>query len=53
VGSIMNPCHATYVKDGAVSWTQSFALLHDTGKATYPELILAQDRSFFLNGVKI
>lgn len=53
VGSIMDPTEARYIKDGAVSWVPSFGLLHDTGKATYPELIIAQDRSFFVNGKKI
>jgi len=52
VGSIMDPVQATYVKDGAVSWVQSFALLRDDGKRVYPELILATDRGFYLNGKK-
>lgn len=50
VGSIMDPTHAKYVKDGSVSWTMSFALLHDTGKHVYPELVTATDRKFWLNG---
>ena len=52
VGSIMDPTHAKYVKDGAVSWTMSFALLHDDGKRTYPELITADNRQFMFRGVK-
>lgn len=52
VGSIMDPTHATYVKDGAVSWVMSFALLRDDGKRVWPELITANDRSFWVNGVK-
>lgn len=52
VGSIMDPNHATYVPDGAVNWTMSFALLRDDGKRVYPELITATDRGFFLNGSK-
>lgn len=52
VGSIMDPCHATYVKDGAVSWTMSFALLRDDGKRVWPELVTANNRQFFVNGVK-
>ena len=52
VGSIMDPSHAKYVKDGAVSWTMSFALLHDDGKRTYPELIVADNRQFIYNGTK-
>jgi len=51
-GSIMDPVQATYVKDGAVSWVQSFALLRDDGKRVYPELILTTDRGFYLNGKK-
>jgi len=35
-----------------VSWVMSFALLHDDGKRVYPELILADNRQFMLNGVK-
>lgn len=52
VGSIMDPTHAKYVKDGSVSWTMSFALLHDTGKHTYPELVLANNRQFYFQGNK-
>lgn len=52
VGSIMDPVAATYVKDGAVSWTMSFALLRDDGKRVWPDLILASNRQFWLNGVK-
>lgn len=52
VGSIMDPVKATYVKDGAVSWTMSFALLRDDGKRVYPELITAVDRGFYFQGVK-
>jgi len=52
VGSVMDPTHAHYVKDGSVSWTMSFGVLRDDGKRVYPELILATDRGFFLNGVK-
>jgi len=52
VGSIMDPTHAKYVKDGSVSWTMSFALLRDDGKRIYPELITAVDRGFWLGGRK-
>ena len=52
VGSIMDPVRATYVKDGAVNWVMSFALLRDDGKRVYPELITMVDRGFWLNGVK-
>lgn len=52
VGSIMDPTHAKYVKDGAVSWTMSFALLRDDGKRVWPELVTAVDRGFWLNGIK-
>jgi len=52
VGSLMDPTCAHYVKDGSVSWTMSFGLLRDDGKRIYPELIVANDRGFFLNGVK-
>lgn len=52
VGSIMDPTTAKYVKDGAVSWTMSFALLRDDGKRVWPELILANNRQFWINGKK-
>lgn len=52
VGSIMDPTAAHYVKDGAVSWVMSFALLRDDGKRVWPELITANNRQFWLNGKK-
>jgi predicted phosphodiesterase len=52
VGSVMDPTHAHYVKDGAVPWTMSFAIIRDDGKRVYPELITAYDRGFYLNGRK-
>jgi predicted phosphodiesterase len=52
VGSIMDPVRATYVKDGAVNWVMSFALLRDDGKRVYPELVTMVDRGFWLNGKK-
>lgn len=52
VGSIMDPVRATYVKDGAVNWVMSFALLRDDGKRVYPDLITMVDRGFYINGQK-
>lgn len=52
VGSIMDPTHAKYVKDGSVSWTMSFGLLRDDGKRIYPELVTMNDRGFWFNGKK-
>lgn len=52
VGSIMDPSHARYVKDGSVSWTMSFAVLRDDGKRVYPELVTAVDRGFYFEGRK-
>jgi predicted phosphodiesterase len=52
VGSIMDPTHARYVKDGSVSWTMSFGILRDDGKRVYPELVTAVDRGFWFNGQK-
>lgn len=52
VGSIMDPTHATYVKDGAVSWQMSFAVLRDDGKRVFPELITMVDRKFYFEGVR-
>lgn len=51
-GSIMDPVAASYIKDGAVSWVMSFALLRDDGKRVYPELVTMVDRGFYLNGKK-
>lgn len=50
VGSVMDPVKATYVKDGSVSWTMSFAVLRDDGKRVWPELITAVDRRFWFEG---
>lgn len=52
VGSIMDPTHAKYVKDGSVSWTMSFGVLRDDGKRIYPELVTMNDRGFYFNGKK-
>jgi predicted phosphodiesterase len=52
VGSVMDPTHAHYVKDGSVPWTMSFAILRDDGKRVYPELITAYDRGFYFEGKK-
>lgn len=52
LGSVMDPVQATYVKDGSVSWTMSFGVLRDDGKRVYPELILATDRGFYVDGKK-
>lgn len=49
-GSQMDPVQATYVKDGAVSWVPSFAILRDDGKRTFPELITFNDRFAYVNG---
>jgi predicted phosphodiesterase len=51
-GSIMDPVAASYIKDGAVSWVMSFALLRDDGKRVYPELVTMVDRSFYFGGKK-
>jgi len=51
-GSIMDPVAASYIKDGAVSWVMSFALLRDDGKRIYPELVTMVDRSFYCAGKK-
>ncbi|AUG87373.1 metallophosphoesterase [Streptomyces phage ZooBear] len=52
VGSVMDPTHAKYVKDGSVSWVMSFGLLRDDGKRVYPELVTMVDRGFWFNGTK-
>lgn len=52
-GSIMDPVRATYVKDGAVSWQQSFAWLEDDGKRVWPELVTLVDRLGYLKGQRI
>jgi len=52
VGSIMDPTEAKYIKDGSVNWQMSFAVLRDDGKRVWPELVLANNRSFFYNGTK-
>lgn len=52
VGSIMDPTEAKYIKDGSVSWTMSFGIIRDDGKRVWPELVLANNRSFWVNGQK-
>jgi predicted phosphodiesterase len=52
-GSIMDPVQATYVKDGAVSWQQSFAWLEDDGKRVWPELVTLVDRLGYFKGERI
>ena len=53
VGSIMDPVAATYVKDGAVSWQQSFAWLEDDGKRVWPELVTLVDRLGYFKGDRL
>ncbi len=52
-GSIMDPVQATYVKDGSVSWVQSFAWLEDDGKRVWPELVTLVDRLGYFKGERI
>lgn len=52
VGSIMDPNHAKYVKDGAVSWTMSFGVLRDDSKRVWPELVTMHNRQFWFEGKK-
>lgn len=52
-GSIMDPVAATYVKDGAVSWQQSFAWLEDDGKRVWPELVTLVDRLGYFKGERL
>lgn len=53
VGSIMDPVEATYIKDGSVSWVQSFAWLEDDGKRVWPELVTLVDRLGYFKGERI
>lgn len=53
VGSVMDPVAATYVKDGAVCWQQSFAWLEDDGKRVWPELVTLVDRLGYFKGERI
>lgn len=52
-GSIMDPVYASYVKDGSVSWQQSFAWLEDDGKRVWPELVTLVDRLGYFKGERI
>lgn len=52
-GSIMDPVQASYVRDGSVSWQQSFAWLEDDGKRVWPELVTLVDRLGYLKGERI
>lgn len=53
VGSVMDPVAATYVKDGAVSWQQSFGWLEDDGKRVWPELVTLVDRLGYFKGERL
>lgn len=53
VGSIMDPVQATYVRDGSVSWQQSFAWLEDDGKRVWPELVTLVDRLGYFKGERL
>ncbi len=50
LGSLMDPKHARYIKDGSVSWQMSFGFLRDDDKRVWPELITMVDKTFFFNG---
>lgn len=50
VGSIMRPETATYIADGAVSWTHSFGILLEDDGVVYPELVTAHAGSFTYGG---
>lgn len=50
VGSIMRPETATYITDGAVSWTHSFGLLHEEDGVVFPELVTAHRGGFMYAG---
>lgn len=52
-GSIMDPVQASYVKDGSVSWQQSFAWLEDDGKRVWPELVTLVDRLGYFKGERV
>lgn len=50
LGSTMDPAQAGYVKDGSVSWVQSFGWIEDDGKRVWPELVTMVDRIFHFKG---
>lgn len=53
LGSTMDPNAATYIRDGAVSWQQSFAWLEDDGKRVWPELVTLVDRLGYFKGQRL
>lgn len=53
LGSTMDPTQVTYVKDGSLSWTMSFAWLEDDGKRVWPELVTLVDRLGYFKGQRV
>lgn len=52
VGSVMDPTHARYVKDGSVSWTMGFGFIRDNGKEVWPELVTFNRGQCYFEGQK-
>jgi hypothetical protein len=50
VGHGMDMSKASYLKDGYATWAQAFGLVHHDGTHAYPELIMAMDGKFMLDG---
>jgi predicted phosphodiesterase len=50
VGHGMDMSKAGYLKDGYATWGQAFGLVHHQDGVSIPELILAHDGKFFMEG---
>jgi hypothetical protein len=50
VGHGMDMSKAGYLKDGYATWGQAFGLVHHKDGVSIPELILAHDGKFFMDG---
>lgn len=50
VGHGMDMSKAGYLTDGYATWAQAFGLVHHDGTNAHPELIMAMNGKFFLDG---
>lgn len=50
VGHGMDMSRASYLKDGYATWAQAFGLVHHDGINAYPELVMAMNGKFMMDG---
>jgi len=50
VGSLMDFKQVSYIPSGHMNWTHGFGILREDGRTVVPELVLAQNRKFYVDG---